>query len=118
MDDACIILTTCGSEETAQEIAEALVDHALAASCTILPNVRTYYAFEGSTRWDDEFQLLVATTTGAFEAASAVIRRMHTYDVPEILMVRADGASEAALAWIRGMGRTRTNGASGEQSRQ
>ena len=105
MTDACIILTTCGSEETAQEIAEALVDQALAATVTVLPNARTYYALEGTTRWEDEYKVLATTTRDRFEAAAQVIKRLHTYKVPGILMLEVAQGSREALAWIRTLGR-------------
>lgn len=105
MKETCIILTTCGSEETAVEIAEALVDRGLAACATLVPKVRTYYAFEGVTRWDDELQLLIYTTADQFQAASAVIKELHTYEVPVILLVKADQGSDEALAWLESLGR-------------
>jgi len=99
--DTCIILTTCGSEETAQSIAEALVDHALAACVTLLPNASSYCAIKGTTRWDEEYQLLIYSNTEQFEAVSKVIKRLHTYEVPGIFMLRMDEASEASAAWLR-----------------
>lgn len=105
MSETCIILTTCGSEETAQEIVEALVDHHHAACASIIPNVRTYYCFDGQTRWDDEYQVLIFTTDEQFEAAAKVIKRLHTYEVPELLLVKVDLGSDEAQAWIRSMGR-------------
>ena len=101
MTDTCIILTTCGSEETAQAIAEALVDQGLAACVTLLPNATSYYAFEGTRRWDEEYQLLVYSTVEQFDAVAQTIKRLHTYEVPGIFMVKLDQGSEAALDWVR-----------------
>ena len=100
--DTCIILTTCGSEETAQAIAEALVDKSLAACVTLLPNASSYCAVRGTTRWDEEYQLLIYTNTEQFEAVSVVIKHLHTYEVPGIFMLKMDQGSEASMAWIRG----------------
>ena len=102
--DTCIILTTCGSEETAHEIAEALVDKALAACVTVLPNVMSYCALEGTTRWDEEHQLLVYSTVAQFDAVAELIKRLHTYELPGIFMMKLDHGSEAAIAWIRARG--------------
>jgi len=105
MSGTCIILTSCGSEETAQEIVETLVDQKLAASATLLPNARTYYALENATRWEDVCQVLIYTTEEKFEAAARVIKRLDSFLVPEIFMVKLDGGSDEVLAWLRGMGR-------------
>jgi len=100
--DTCIILTTCGSEETAQAIAEALVDQSLAACVTLLPNASSYASIRGTTRWDEEYQLLIYSNTEQFEAVAKVIKRLHTYEVPGIFMLRMDQGSEASMDWIRG----------------
>jgi periplasmic divalent cation tolerance protein len=105
MTDLAIILTTCGSQETAQTIAEALVDKALAASVTVIPRAKSYFAFHGTTRWDEEFQLLVYTTENRYEAVEQEIIRLHTYEVPEVFMLGVARGAEDCLAWIRGMGR-------------
>ena len=105
MSGTCIILTSCGSEETAQEIVETLVDQGLAASATLLPSARTYYALGGSTRWEDVCQVLIYTTEEKFEGAAKVIKRLDSFEVPEIFMVKLDGGSEEVLAWLRSMGR-------------
>ncbi len=41
MTDACMILTTCGSEETALTIASSLVDQGFAACVNILPSLKS-----------------------------------------------------------------------------
>ena len=105
MSESCIILTTCGSEETGQEIAEALVDQGLATCASLIPNIRSYYAFEGQTRWDDEYQLLITTTCGRFEAAAKVIRQLHTYKVPVILQLKVGQVSSETLEGLGGQGR-------------
>ena len=99
MTDTCLILTKCGSEETAQAIAEALVEHALAASVTLQP-VRTYVRLDGLTRDEEEFQLTVLTTVDRQAEAEALLLRLHTYEVPEVLMVRVDASAKGTLDWI------------------
>lgn len=105
MTDTCIILTTCASEEVAKAIAEALVGQSLAACVTVISNANTFYAYEGMTRWDEEFQLLIYTTVERFDSVAQAIQRIHTYDIPEILLVKVDQGSEASLGRIRRMGR-------------
>jgi periplasmic divalent cation tolerance protein len=99
--DTCIVLTTCGSEETAQAIAEALVDQGLAVCVTLLPGANSYCAIRGTTRWDEEYQLLIYGQVDQFEAISKVIRRLHTYELPGIFLIKLDTGDPAALAWIQ-----------------
>lgn len=98
--DACIIMTTCGSEESAMKIAAALVDRRLAACVTMIPGTKSYYHFEGSTHLDEEIKMLIKTSAGHFEEASKLIAELHPYQVPEILMIKADAASAPYLKWM------------------
>jgi periplasmic divalent cation tolerance protein len=101
MTDACIVLTTCGSEETALTIAAALVDQGFAACVNILPSVKSYYYYMGGTHLDEEVMLLIKTTTEQFSQVSQVITDLHTYEIPEILMFRVSAGSPPFLAWLR-----------------
>lgn len=101
MTDACTILTTCGSEETALTIAAALVDQGFAACVNILPGIKSYYYFKGETHLDEEVMLVIKTTQDLFEQVSEVINDLHTYEVPEILMFPVSAGSTPFLEWIR-----------------
>jgi len=101
MTDACIVLTTCGSEETALTIAAALVDQGFAACVNILPSVKSYYYYMGGTHLDEEVMLLIKTTAEQFDQVSQVITDLHTYEIPEILMLPVGAGSPAFLAWLR-----------------
>lgn len=105
MSDICIILTTCAEEGVAKAIAKRIVDQSLAASTTVISDTRTYYAYEGTKRWDEECLLLIFTIVEQYVAVAEVIKGMHTYEVPEIFMVKIDQGSEASMRWIRRMGR-------------
>ena len=100
MSEACAILTTCGSEETALTIAAALVDLGQAACVNILPAVKSYYYYKGGTHLDEEVMLLIKTTRDQFEAVSQTITELHTYEVPEILQLPVEAGSPAFLEWI------------------
>ncbi len=101
MTDACIVLTTCGSEETALTIAAALVDQGFAACVNILPSVKSYYYYMGGTHLDEEVMLLIKTSAEQFEQVSQVITDLHTYEIPEILMLPVSAGSPPFLAWLR-----------------
>jgi periplasmic divalent cation tolerance protein len=101
MTGLCLIQTSCSSEEMATAIAETVVDRALAACATIIPTARTYYAAHGTALWDDAFLVLITTSEPQFQAIAEVIKRIHSYEVPEVLMVRIDRGSEDFKAWVR-----------------
>lgn len=101
MTDACVIFTTCGSEETALTIAAALVDQGHAVCVNLLPGLKSYYYYMGSTHLDEEVLLMIKSTRDRFEDVSKVISELHTYEVPEVLMFQVEAGSPAFLDWIR-----------------
>jgi periplasmic divalent cation tolerance protein len=100
MTNAIIILTTCGSEETALTIAAAVVDQGFAACVNILPAIKSYYYYKGGTHLDEEVMLLIKTTRNHFATVSQVITELHTYEVPEILTLPVEACSDGYLDWI------------------
>jgi len=100
MTDACVVITTCGSQEAALKITSALVDQNFAACVSLIPGVKSYYFFNGSTHMDEEVVLMIKTRCELFDRVSELITELHTYDVPEIIMLKVDAVSEPYFNWI------------------
>jgi len=100
MTNAITIFTTCGSEETALTIAAAVVDQGYAACVNIFPSIKSYYFYKGGTHLDEEVMLMIKTTRNHFATVSQVITELHTYEVPEILMLPVEACSPGYLDWI------------------
>lgn len=100
--DAIIVLTTVGSDEQADAIASALVGERLAACVNIVPGVRSIYRWKGELARDDEWLLVIKTTTARFDAVRGRIRELHSYELPEILALPLVDGDAAYLEWVRG----------------
>jgi periplasmic divalent cation tolerance protein len=100
MTDKIVVLSTCGSAEEAERIARALVEGRLAACVNILPGLRSIYRWEGAIEDAQECLLLIKTTRDQFERLEAEVRRLHSYEVPELLAVQVVAGPEDYLNWI------------------
>ena len=100
MTDKRLILSTCGSREQAIRIARTLVDKQMAACVNIVGPVESIYRWKHKVETAQEYLLLVKTTAENFERLSAEIRRLHTYQLPEILEFKVESGLEAYLDWI------------------
>lgn len=76
-----------------------LVEAGLAAGAQILP-IESIYRWQGEVVEGHEWLLLLKTRRDRFDALSAAVDEMHSYDVPPVLMVEMDDASVPYLAWI------------------
>jgi periplasmic divalent cation tolerance protein len=99
-EDLLVIVTSVGTEDQAIDIAHALVRNHHAACVNLMPNVHSIYRWKGRVCDDGEFLLFIKTRAGAFDAVRDTIQKMNTYELPEVLAYRVDGASPAFAAWI------------------
>jgi periplasmic divalent cation tolerance protein len=100
MTDKRIVLTTCGSEDEAEKIAQYLVENRLAACVNIVPQVRSIYRWQGKVESARELLLLVKTTNEKFTQVRDAIRELHSYELPECAVLSIEDGSAAYLDWI------------------
>ena len=96
-----IVLTTLGADADAAALARTLVEERLAACVNVLPEMTSIYRWKGAVEQDRERQLVIKTTGERVAALEARIRQLHTYDVPEFLVLPVAGGSKAYLNWLR-----------------
>jgi periplasmic divalent cation tolerance protein len=101
MTDKLIVLVTCGSAKEARRIARAIVKQRLAACVNILEApVRSIYRWKGRVESAEEFLLIIKSSRKRFAALQNAIRKLHSYDVPEIIAVPIDSGPRNYLAWL------------------
>jgi periplasmic divalent cation tolerance protein len=101
MSDPIVVLVTCGSEEEALKIANALVEDHLAACVNLVTPIRSVYRWEGKI-WDEkEWLLIIKTQKHRFEELEKKVKSLHSYSVPEIISLSITEGSSAYLSWIR-----------------
>jgi periplasmic divalent cation tolerance protein len=96
-----LVLSTTDTSDLAQTIASALVRSHEAACVNIIPGIRSVYIWEGRECDEQEFLLLIKSTSEKFEAVRTRIRQLHSYQVPEIIAIPIDAGDPAYLAWLR-----------------
>ena len=101
MTDKRVVLLTCATEEEASRIARALVEQRLAACVNIVDApVRSVYRWKGRVERAEEHLLLVKTKRGRLKALEAAVKRLHSYQVPEIIAMPIAEGSRTYLAWL------------------
>jgi periplasmic divalent cation tolerance protein len=101
MSDPVVVLVTCGSEEEALKIANALVENRLAACVNLVAPIRSVYRWEGKI-WDEkEWLLIIKTQKHRFEELEKKVKSLHSYSVPEITSLPITEGSSAYLDWIK-----------------
>ena len=100
MSEAIIVLVTCGSEEEALKIANALVESRLAACVNLVAPIRSIYRWQERI-WDEkEWLLVIKTQKDRFEDLEKKVKSLHSYSVPEIVSLPIVEGSSSYLNWI------------------
>lgn len=98
---ARIVLVTCGGRQQARKIAKGVVGARLAACVNvILAPVESVYRWQGKVENAKEFLLVMKTTGSRLVALQKEVARLHTYEVPEFLVLDATGGSINYLRWL------------------
>ena len=98
--DRIIVLITAGSEAEAHKIAELLVNRRKAACVNIVPRVDSLFWWEGKLDSARESLLLVKTKASLFPEIVELVKRTHSYEVPEIIALPVIAGSEDYLKWL------------------
>jgi len=100
MTDKRIVLTTAGSQQEAQKIAEALVEQRLAACVNIISGIHSVYRWQAKVEQADEWLLLIKTTESASAPLRDAITKLHSYELPECIVLSIEDGTPAYLDWI------------------
>ncbi|MDQ3268297.1 MAG: divalent-cation tolerance protein CutA [Pseudomonadota bacterium] len=100
MDEILLVLTNLPNRESAQRVANALIESRAAACINMLAECTSVYRWQGEIETASEVPLLIKTTSAAYPHLEAVIRSHHPYELPEIIAVSIKAGLPGYLQWI------------------
>jgi periplasmic divalent cation tolerance protein len=96
-----VVLVTCGSLREARKIARGVVGKRLAACVNIgTAAVESVYWWKGKVETGREFLLVMKTTAARLAELEKEVKRLHSYEVPEFVVLEVAGGSREYLKWI------------------
>ena len=81
-------------------MAEILVVAHLAACVQILPEIESVYHWQGKVESATEWLLIIKTRAAAFERVRQAIQELHSYELPECIMLEIAEGDKAYLDWL------------------
>jgi periplasmic divalent cation tolerance protein len=100
VESIVLILTTTNSEELGLKIAENLVQRGLAACVNIIKKIRSIYRFKGEVWDDEEYLLFIKTRESLKDEVEKAIKEIHTYELPEILVINLSDSEKKFQEWV------------------
>jgi periplasmic divalent cation tolerance protein len=98
---ALLILCTAPDRDTAERLANLLVEQGLAACISLSSPVTSIYRWQGKNETAEEIQMLIKTTRSRYPACESALRKEHPYELPEIIAVPVEQGLDAYIDWVK-----------------
>lgn len=98
-DTFILVITTCPSQQEAENITAALIEKRLAA-CVQKSEITSTYRWQEKVECDREIKLTLKTRSDLFDKISATIKQESSYDNPEVIAIPIQQGSPDYLEWI------------------
>ena len=96
-----IVLVTSGSIAEARRIGRKVVEKRLAACANLVPGVESIYTWKGKVERTREVLVVIKTTNNRLPELEREVKRLHSYDVPEFIVLPIIAGSQNYLAWLQ-----------------
>ncbi len=95
-----IVLVTCASVPEARKIGRSAVEKKLAACANIVTGVESIYRWKGKMERAREALVVMKTTAGRLRELEKDVKRVHSYEVPEFVVLPIVAGSREYLEWV------------------
>jgi len=100
MSDVVLVLSTVPDDESAEKLVRTLVEERLAACINMSSPMISIYRWQGRIERDVERQLTIKTTRKNLPALHARLVELHSYELPEFMVIDVHAGSGDYLAWV------------------
>ncbi|MEB2285223.1 MAG: hypothetical protein B6D46_07545 [Polyangiaceae bacterium UTPRO1] len=100
MTAAVVVLSTAAAPDEAERIAAALVGERLAACVNLVGPITSIYRWRGSVEHAAEVLMVIKTRRALAVRLVARLRKLHSYEVPEAIVMPIASGSAPYLRWL------------------
>ncbi len=94
------VFVTCQSKKEADAIAASILKKRLAACANIVSGVDSKFWWNGRIDKAKEVLVILKTKLSNFKRIEKEVKRIHSYEVPEIIAIPIIAGSKKYLNWI------------------
>lgn len=95
-----LVLVSVSGEPEAIALSRTLVEEQHVACGTVLPGGTSVYRWEGKVQEAQEALVLLKCSGAVLDPLLARVKELHSYEVPEILVLPVAGGHAPYLAWV------------------
>eukprot|EP01060_Flectonema_neradi_P016313 TRINITY_DN22914_c0_g1_i1.p1 TRINITY_DN22914_c0_g1~~TRINITY_DN22914_c0_g1_i1.p1 ORF type:complete len:136 (+),score=21.96 TRINITY_DN22914_c0_g1_i1:33-440(+) len=95
------IIWTTAPRDASEKLAKGLVETRIAACVNSIPQVSSYYKWEGKVVSDSEDLLMIKTKSDNIPKVIDYVKHNHPYTTPEVISVTVTSGLPSYLDWVR-----------------
>jgi len=95
-----LVVTNLPDRASAERVAASLVTEGVAACVNVLAECTSIYHWQGKLEHASEVPLLIKTTRAAYPRLESALRKLHPYEVPEIIALPVTAGLPEYLNWV------------------
>ncbi len=95
-----LMMVTAANKLEAENIGTALLEKKLIACCNIISEVSSLFRWKGELCKENEVIILLKTTQQHYDRLVNEIKKLHSYETPEIIGFPVLHGSEDYLNWV------------------
>jgi periplasmic divalent cation tolerance protein len=96
-----VIFITAASNKEAKTIANELLNKKKVACVNIVPKISSFFIWKGKRESCKEVLLIAKSSTRFIKDIIKLVKKIHSYEVPEIISLPIVGGNKDYLKWIR-----------------
>jgi len=98
--DTIVVFTNLPDRQAAVKLAQALVEQRLAACVNVLHECTSVYRWKDAIETTPEVPVMIKTRDVLYGEVEAAIRRLHPYELPEVVAVPVVRGLPEYLEWV------------------
>jgi len=96
-----LILVTTADKAEAEQISQHLVEEKLIACCNIVSPIVSLFFWKGKIEKEQESLMIIKSISNNFDKIVQKVKKLHSYETPEIIALPIILGSEEYLNWIK-----------------
>jgi len=96
-----IVFMTASNREEAMKIVRTLLEERLIACGNIVDSVSSLFWWKGEIEEEKEVLVIMKSNKKLFKKLPKRVKELHSYDVPEILVLPIVDGSSSYLEWLK-----------------
>jgi periplasmic divalent cation tolerance protein len=95
-----VVMVTTANKQEAEKIAQRVLNERLIACANIIGPVSSLFHWSGKMEKAEEYLIFMKSRKDLFEKLAETVKALHSYEVPEIIVLPIVEGSKTYLDWL------------------